>query len=125
MALPVWPSDVPFKSPVDGVTPAQSYNPPIKSETEGGPPIMRPRPGPRATEYPWVSGWLTLEQWEAFEQFANEELRQGTLAFAMPVYRPNGCYVERVCQLKDGAWQTDMSKAPKLRVSFTLIIYNY
>lgn len=125
MAVITWPSEVPYRSPVDGATPGQSYIQPLVSQTEGGPPIMRPRPGPRATEYPWRSRLLTTEQWTAFEQFARLDLRQGTLPFSMPIYRPGGLYVERTCQIKDGQWSTDMSYAPKIRVSFTLIIYDW
>jgi hypothetical protein len=73
----------------------------------------------------WQSGWLTLAEWEAFEQFARFDLRQGTLPFSMPIYRPNGCYVDRVCQIKDGSWSSDFSKAPRVRVSFTLVVFNY
>jgi hypothetical protein len=125
MTVAVWPSLVPFASPVDGVAPQQSYVAPLISETSGGPPIMRPRPGPRATEYPWQSKLLTLPEWEAFEQFARTTLRQGTLPFSMPIWRPNGCYLERICQIKDGNWQSDFSRAPKVRVSFTLVVYNW
>lgn len=125
MTLAVWPSQLPFRSPVDGIVPMQSYAQPLASETEGGPPLMRPRPGPRAAEYPWRSPLLTLAQWDAFEQFARDTLRQGTLPFSMPVWRPNGCYVERVCQLKEGQWSSDFSAAPRIRVSFTLIVYNW
>lgn len=125
MAIAVWPSQVPFKSPVDGVSPSQSYNAPLTAQTEGGPAIMRPRPGPRAAEYPWRSGFLTLSEWEAFEQFARRTLRQGTLPFRMPVWRPNGCYVDRVCQIKDGSWSSDFSKAPKVTVGFTLVVWNW
>lgn len=125
MAIVTWPSLVPFRSPVDGRTPVQTYSAPLTSETEGGPPIMRPRPGPRATEMGWQSGWLSVSEWEAFEQFARYDLRQGTQPFIMPIWRPNGCYVERVCQIKDGSWTSDFSKAPKVRVSFTLVVWNY
>lgn len=125
MVAPAWPSQVPHKGPVNGISSGQSYVAPLSSETEGGPPIMRPRPGPRATEMGWQSLLLTHPQWQAFEQFARLTLRHGTLPFTMPVYKPDGCYVARLCQIKDGAWQTDLSNAPRVRVSFTLIVWNY
>lgn len=125
MAIATWPSLVPFRSPVDGRTPMQTYSPPVSNETEGGPPVTRPRAGPRFTDVPWQSGWLTLSQWEAFEQFTRYDLAQGTLPFVMPIWRPNGCYVERTCKIKDGTWTSDFSKSPKIRVSFTLTVFNW
>jgi|GEM_PF-2102979 len=121
----VWPSQVPYRAPVNGITPSQSYTGPVESQTEGGPPITRPRPGPRAAEYPWRSPLLSLAQWEAFEQFARSTLRQGTLPFRMPVWKPNGCYVDRLCQIKGGAWSTDFSVASRVVVTFTLIVWNW
>lgn len=121
----VWPAHVPHLSPVDGVVPGQSYNAPAVSQTESGPAIMRPRPGPRATEYPWRSKRLTYAEWTAFEQFARTTLRNGTLPFRMPVWKPDGCYVDRICMIKDGSWSSDFSRAPKITVSFTLIIFNW
>jgi hypothetical protein len=121
----VWPSQLPYKAPVNGIVPSQSYSAPVESQTEGGPPIMRPRPGPRAAEYPWRSPLLSLAEWEAFEQFARATLRQGTLPFRMPVWKPNGCYVDRLCQIKGGAWSTDFSVANRVVVSFTLIVWNW
>lgn len=125
MTVASWPVMVPFQSPLDGITPTQSYVQPLQSETEGGPPIMRPRSGPRSTEYPWRSKLLTREQWEAFDQFTRDDLRQGTLPFSMPIYKPGGFYVERICQIKDGVWTTDMSYVPKISINFTLIVYNW
>lgn len=125
MAIVTWPSQVPYKPLSANLAPVQTYSAPLKTDTEGGPPIMRPRPGPRATEMPWQSKYLTLSQWEAFEQFTRYDLKQGTLPFIMPVWRPNGCYLERTCQIKDGAWTCDFSKAPLVRVQFTLVVWNY
>lgn len=125
MAIVKWPSQVPFAGPVNGVSPGQSYAAPLVSETEGGPSISRPRPGPRTTEFTWMSRYLSGAEWEAFELFAREDLRQGTLPFEMPVLRPGGCYVARICQIKDGIWQTDLSAHPKLRVSFTRIVWDW
>ncbi len=125
MAIVTWPTEVPYAPLSANLAPVQTYSAPVKSDTEGGPPIMRPRPGPRSTEMPWQSGWLKQGQWEAFEQFARYDLKQGTLPFIMPVWRPNGCYLERTCLIKDGSWTCDFSKAPLVRVSFTLIVWNW
>ncbi len=121
----VWPSYVPFRSPVDGIVAGQPYNLPLQSETEGGPPLLRPRPGPRAMEYPWRSPRLTSGEYTAFEQFVTDTLRHGTLPFRMPVWKPDGCYVDRHCQIKDGQWASDFSGWPKIVVSFTLIVWNW
>ncbi|AZO77473.1 MULTISPECIES: hypothetical protein [unclassified Bosea (in: a-proteobacteria)] len=123
--IAAWPSQVPFRSPVNGIVAGQSYSAPRQSQTEDGPAILRPQPGPRATELPWRSPLLSLAEWEAFEQFARRTLRQGTLPFKMPVWRPNGYYVDRVCQIKDGAFSTDFSVASRVVVSFTLIVWNW
>lgn len=121
----VWPSQVPYRSPVDGIVGGQPYNPPRKSETEGGPALKRPQPGPRAMELPWRSKRLTVAEYTAFEQFTVTTLRQGTLPFRMPVWKPDGCYVERLCEIKDGLWSPDFSAYPKVVVSFTLIVWNW
>lgn len=124
MAVAVWPSLVPYAPVVSGAAAGQSYAAPIQSETEGGPPLMRPRPGPRSSEMAFVSRLLSRAQWEAFEQFARETLYQGTLPFSMPVYRPGTAFVTRICQIKDGVWSTDLSAVNRFRVSFTLVVYN-
>jgi hypothetical protein len=121
----VWPSQVPYRSPVDGRAAGQPYNPPLKSETEGGPPLLRPRPGPRGMELSWRSPRLTVAEYTAFEQFAVRVLRDGTLPFLMPVWKPDGCYVQRLCQIRDGLWSPDFSAYPKVVVSFTLIVWNW
>jgi hypothetical protein len=124
MAIPAWPSQVPYRLRVDGVALSHTYAAPLASETEGGPPILRPRPGPRPTEYPWQSVPLSPAQWQAFELFARDTLRDGTLPFTMPVWRPGDCYVSRTCQLKGGVWQADLSNAPRVRISFNLVVWN-
>lgn len=124
MAVAAWPSQMPYEVVVTGASAGQSYLAPLQSETEGGPPLMRPRPGPRATEMPFVSRLLSRAQWNAFEQFARDTLRQGTLPFTMPVYHPGSGYVTRTCQIKDGAWQTDLSAVSRFRISFTLVVFN-
>lgn len=123
MAVPVWPSSLPVES--EGSGGGASYAAPLASETEGGPPIMRPRPGPRSTELQWVSKPLTGEQWSAFDQFARLDLRHGTLVFEMPVLKPGAGYVSRKCQIKGGQWATDSSAAPHVRITFALVVWNY
>lgn len=125
MAVPVWPSQVPYESVADGAIASQTYVLPIESETEGGPPLSRPRPGPRATEIAWRSEPLTGEQWLAFEQFARVALFRGTQVFEMPVFKPGEGFVSRRCQIKKGAFSTDFNEVPWYRVSFTLIIWNW
>ncbi|HEV2552710.1 MAG TPA: hypothetical protein VGV17_02985 [Bosea sp. (in: a-proteobacteria)] len=124
MTAAAWPDAVPYQGPVDSIAFGPSYAAPLSSETESGPALPRPRPGPRSTEYPWQSRLLTRAQWDAFEAFARVTLRQGTLPFTMKVWRPEGCYVDRLCQIKDGLWQTDTSAAPRVRISFTRIVWN-
>lgn len=125
MAVAQWPVNVPFNPMASGATAGQTYTAPRRKETEGGPPIMRPHPGPRASEFAFQSKLLSGAEWSAFEQFAREDLRQGTLPFAMPVFRPDQGYVSRTCQIKDGVWSVDMSTVNKYRVSFTLVVYNW
>ncbi len=125
MSVSAWPSQIPFESAADGISETQSYTAPMSSDTEGGPPIMRPRPGPRSTEMPWRSVFLTGEEWQAFEQFARTTLRQGTLPFEMPVFRPGEGFVSRICQLKGGEYSTDKSVVPWFRISFTLVVWDY
>ncbi|PZU95627.1 MAG: hypothetical protein DI527_01050 [Chelatococcus sp.] len=125
MSVPVWPSLVPARPVVSGVSAGATHGAPIESQTEGGPPIMRPRPGPRSTELPFRSVLLTRAQWAAFEQFARVDLRGGSLVFEMPVFRPDAGMVARKCQIKGGQWETDYSAASRFRVSFTLVVWNY
>jgi hypothetical protein len=125
MALPVWPSQVPARPVLSGAQFGASYGEPISSETEGGPPIERPRPGPRHTEMPFTSVRWSREQWAAFEQFARLDLAQGTREFRMPVFRPDGGMVSRICKIKGGQWSTDPRAVSWFRVSFVLIVYNW
>ncbi len=125
MAIPVWPSQVPATPVLSGTQASASYGEPIVSETEGGPGLMRPRSGPRMTEFGFVSVLWTRAQWAAFEQFARVDLAKGTLPFRMPVFRPDAGAVSRVCQIKGAQWATDMSAVSRFRVSFTLIVYNW
>lgn len=125
MAIPVWPLMVPATPVLSGTQAGASYGEPISSETEGGPALERPRPGPRVTEIPFTSVFWTRAQWAAFEQFARVDLRQGTLQFRMPVFRPDAGMVDRVCKIKGGRFVTDESAVSKFRVSFTLIVFNW
>jgi hypothetical protein len=125
MAVPSWPAGVPSKPVLSGLSVGQTYRPPLVSETDGGPAIMRRRPGPRATEIPFQSVLLSRAQWSTLETFLRETLIDGTLVFTMPVFRPDGCMVTRHVQIKDGLWQTDMSAVSRFRVSLTLIVYNW
>lgn len=125
MAVPVWPSQVPYENVAEGASAGSSYVPPAMSETEGGPPIGRPRPGPRATEIGWRSQPLDQQQWEALEQFLRVTLYQGTRVFEMPVFRPGSGYVARLCKIKAGTFATDFSEVPWQPVSFTLIVFNW
>ena len=125
MAVQAWPTDVPFEADSGADSVGPGYQPPLQSETEGGPPIMRPRSGPRVTEMPWRSVPITAGQWQTFEHLARDLLRQGSLPFTMPVYRPGEGYVTRVCQLKGGTYATDQSGNPHIRITFTLLVYNW
>jgi hypothetical protein len=125
VAAPTWPSCLPFENEAGGATSGANYVLPIESETEGGPPLMRPRPGPRSTEVTWRSQPLTEEQWLIFEKFARDALYRGTLVFSMPVFKPGEGYMSRMCQLRRGDYATDYSEPPWYRVSFTLIVWNW
>ena len=125
MAVPSWPAAVPFVNQADNATASASFTAPIASETEAGPPIMRPRPGPRSTELAWRSQPLDDEQWAALDQFLRVDLRQGTLVFDMPVFRPGQGWVTRKCQIKVGTIANDFGQVPYTLVSFTLIIWNW
>lgn len=125
MAIPVWPVMVPATPVLSGTVAGASYGEPISSETEAGTTLDRPRPGPRVTEIPFQSVFWTKAQWAAFEQFARLDLRQGTLQFRMPVFRPDVGMVDRVCKIKGGRWSSDLSAVTRYRVSFTLIVFNW
>lgn len=121
----VWPSLVPYENVADNAVSSQTYSEPDSKQTEGGPPIMRPRPGPRMTEMAWQSEPLEPEEWAAFERFARVELRNGVLPFRMPVYRFEQGFVTRTCQIKDGRFSTDPRQVPWRIVTFTLVVYNW
>ncbi len=125
MALAAWPSQVPARPVLSGAQYGPSYGDPISSETESGVSLDRPSPGPRITELPFVSVMWTRAEWAAFEQFARVTLVRGTQYFRMPVFRPDGGMVMRICRISKGKWSTDMSAASRYRVSFTLIVFNW
>lgn len=125
MAVPIWPSNVPHECDADGATPSGSFTPPLVSETDGGPAIMRRRPGPRSTSFPWRSSPLDDAQWSALDDFLGATLIDATLVFDMPVWKPGAGYVTRKCQIQRGTVSNDFSEPPWSRVSFTLIVYNW
>lgn len=98
---------------------------PIGSETEGSTYLTRPKPGPRVTEISWRSVPWNESQVASFLGFAQRTLRDGSLAFQMPVFKPAEGYVTRYCQIKKGAVSLDESNAPLFVVSFTLVVYNW
>lgn len=123
MAVPSWPSAVPHASERAGATGSQNYAPPRSAETEGGPPLLRPQPGPRVSEQTWRR-YLTEAQFAAFETFVLTDLRQGTRVFTMPVFKPGSGYVSRHCEIKGGTYSADFSGGIETLVGFTLTIYD-
>jgi hypothetical protein len=127
MAVPVWPLTVPYEQLRDGAGVSAALTPGQASATEGGPEIMRPRSGPRATEIAFRSKPWSGAQYGAFDAFLQSTLRDGTLIFEMPVFKPGSGYVNRKCQIKGGggAVGIDESSDPWFFVSFTLIVFNW
>lgn len=127
MAVPVWPIDAPYEQLREGAGATSLTTPGISSDTEGGPAIVRPRPGPRATEIAWRSKPLCGAQFQAIDRFIRDDLRDGSLVFDMPVFKPGQGYVTRKCQIKGGggAVAVDEGLDPWFSVSFTLIVYNW
>ena len=127
MAVPAWPGTVPSEQLRDGAAAPAMFTPGAVSETEGGPPLMRPRPGPRTTEIAFRSKPWTGAQFAAFDAFVKTSLFGGTLVFDMPVFKPGSGYVTRKCLIKGGggAIAVDESQDPWFSVSFTLIVFNW
>lgn len=125
MAVPSWPSTVPHENEADSASASASFTPPLVSEAESGPGIMRRRPGPRATEMSWRSVPLDDAQWVALDTFLRATLIDATLVFDMPVFKPGSGFVTRKCQIKNGVVSSDFGSPPWTRVAFTLIVYNW
>lgn len=127
MAVPFWPSNVPYDQLRDGAAVPALMSDPATFETEAGPAIMRKRPGPDTTEISWRSVPWTGAQFSAFKAFVRTTLIGGTVVFDMPVFEPGSGYVTRKCQIKRGGRgvSLDESQAPWFSVSFTLIVYNW
>lgn len=120
-----WPSQLRYNQGRRSASVSAPRQPPLVSETEGGPSIMRPRPGPRQTKISWTGMEWTQEEYLAFERFFEVDLRKGVLPFRMPVYKPAHSYVMRVCHIDGAQYTVDESIAPYFVVSFTLLIYSW
>lgn len=100
MALPNYPPTLPYRPQQAGTGVKQLFTPPVKSEVEEGPPILRE----------WSSSnWTSLDyrmlythaEYEIFEDFLMVTLKRGRQRFYMPVgkfgnpnWTPKVCYIE-------------------------------
>ncbi len=100
MAIPAWPSGVPYVTLKDGFD-NKPFLAPIKTEMEGGNVRLRRRPGDNVA---------IIQQTVVMDRAAYETLKAWGVAtiggwtgrFTMPVWL-GSAYVTKVCQFADGA----------------------
>ena len=118
MALPAWPSTIPYQSLRQqwGGTPTRA---PLATEMERGNTRMRSRPGDDVGTYTW-GGILTAAQLATFETFFEATLSNGAGRFTMPVSRYGVTYATRVVQIVAGSLKLAAAGGPNTLVTFSL-----
>ncbi|WP_131193724.1 hypothetical protein [Lichenihabitans psoromatis] len=120
MAIPTWPTDVPYTPMTSGLTITQLANPLLSTDMNAGTTRQRRKYTLRIAEMKLVIR-MTPAQFASFHAF-HQAIGDGAARFTMPVWNGSG-YVTRTVQIKD---QPDMSPlAFRARsVGFSLRIEN-
>lgn len=125
MALPVYPSNLPFKPITDSFQVPEISRPPRWTEFEDGPALGRRSGLGRRAKMAYRIPFDTAAQVAAFKSFVENDLVDGTARFTMPVYvLAAQAYETRTVQIDKGSVQI----APwglGYAATFTLIVYNW
>lgn len=100
MALPAWPSDLPYDWSAD-VFSRSPARPPISTPVEQGPNIMRVASQTILVRMPFSSRFNS-DQHAIWEPFYYDTLRQGVLHFTMPVMLVGRTVVTRRVYIESG-----------------------
>jgi len=121
MALPVWPATVPHVSTQPPNALDQPYTPPVVTEVEDGPELMRPQ-GQTIIERYGYALKMTHTQFNTFKTFANTTLGQCTAHFTMEVnVLGTGC-VDRRVYIDGGNYRAE-PRGPAVFVTFVLCVF--
>ena len=121
MALPVWPSTVPHVSAQPPNALDQPYTPPVVTEVEDGPELMRPQSQTVIERYAYAIK-MTHAQFNTFKTFARDTLGQCTAHFSMMVNVLGGACVDRRVYIDGGNYRAE-PRGPVVFVSFRLCVF--
>jgi hypothetical protein len=121
MAIPDWPSTLPTEARRAGFSGQEAYRPPVVTEVEDGPDLMRPS-GSTIIEKVAYRIRMTSAQFDTFKAFARDTLGQGVSHFHMSVLTGGATYETRRVYLEGGkfGWQPH---GRDWDVSFNLCIF--
>lgn len=122
MTIPAWPSTVPDRPVQGGLTPSDPYRPPLKTEVEDGPEILRVQSHTIISKFEYSIA-MTAAQFAAWKTFVTTTLGQGTSRFTMTVGILGSGYATKTCYIDGGQWKAS-PLGSKTMVSFTLCVLN-
>lgn len=125
MADPVYPASIKYIPDMDGFRVIEGNPPPIVTEFEDGPHLMRRQMLGERAKLAYRIKFRTAAHYDIFRLFVRDDLAHGGRRFTMPVWTPttNG-YLTRTVQIEGGrvaaepwglGWQ----------VSFNLFVYDW
>jgi hypothetical protein len=121
MPLPVWPATVPHVSAQPPHALDQPYTPPVVTEVEDGPELMRPQSQTVIERYGYAIK-MTHAQFATFKAFARDTIAQCTAHFTMMVnVLGTGC-VERRAYIEGGNYRAE-PRGAAVFVSFRLCAF--
>ena len=121
MALPVWPATVPHVSTQPPNALDQPYTPPVVTEVEDGPELMRPQGQTVIERYAYALK-MTHAQFATFKAFARDTLGQCTAHFSMMVNVLGGACVDRRVYIDGGNYKAE-PRGAAVFVTFRLCVF--
>jgi hypothetical protein len=120
MAVPSWPSGIPYESLKDGfgVTP---FLEPVRTEMEQGNVRQRRRPGDNVAIVQ-QSVPMTKGEYDSLVTWGNDTIGKWTGRFSMQIWLGSS-YVSKVCQFSDGAPKPVEMSPTHVSVQMQLRVY--
>lgn len=120
MAVPSWPSGVPYESLKDGFSNTPFLSP-IRTEMEGGNVRQRARPGDNVCIIQ-QQVLLTRSEYETLKTWGKSTIGNWTGRFTMMVWLGSS-YESKVCQLQEGAPRPIEFSPSHIAAAMTLRVY--
>jgi len=125
MAVPAWPAGLNHKPLTSSFRVLEATRPPVVSEFEDGPPLMRRAGIGNRAKLAYAIHFKTWAEFNTFRQFHKVTLADGSSRFTMPVHTPGaGCYPVKTVMIESGAINAEPAGRGFI-VSFTLIVFDW